>query len=126
MKKHTITAFILASSFLSAAAYAECEHRGHKQGGKNKQGAQHFKMVDANEDGKLSKEEMLNFHENKFTKMDSDGDGFITQDEMKSQMKMNRFMRMDTNNDGVITPDEMSARKDRKNGKGRAQNFDDE
>lgn len=136
MKKHTITALILAASVLSAGAYADCDKKGHKKGGDKRNGAKHFSMIDANDDGKLSKEEMINFHESHFTKMDSDGDGFITKEEMKANHKgknkgkKRHLMKMDANNDGEISDEEKAAykmeRKERKNGKGRSNDSDDD
>lgn len=92
MKKHTFTALILASTVLSAAAYAECDKKNHKKGHKN-HGAKQFMMIDKDDDGKLSKEEMQTFHESRFTKMDADGDGFVTKEEMKANHKANRKER---------------------------------
>ena len=111
MKKHTLTALFLASSVFSAAAYADCDGKGYKKGGHKKHGAKQFTMIDTNEDGKLSKEEMLQFHENHFTKIDADGDGFVSKEEMKAQHKgkKKRFMKMDTNNDGVVSDEEKAA-----------------
>lgn len=134
MKKRTITALILASSVLSAAAYADCD-KGHKKGGHKKHGAKHFSMIDSNDDGKLSKEEMLNFHESHFTKMDTDGDGFISKKEMKANYKekhkgkKKHLIKMDTNNDGEISDEEKAAykmeRKERKEKRERAKDSDD-
>lgn len=87
MNKHTISAFLLASSVLSAAAYADGHNKDDKKHGHKNHGAKHFSMIDENDDGKLSKEEMLNFHERHFTKMDADGDGFISKEEMKAKYK---------------------------------------
>jgi Ca2+-binding EF-hand superfamily protein len=108
MKKRTITALILATSVLSAAAYAECGNKSHKKGHKN-HGAKKFMMIDANDDGKLSKEEMQTFHENHFMKMDTDKDGFITKEEMKAGHKAKQ-----------------EGKKDRKDGKQNPKNSDDE
>jgi Ca2+-binding EF-hand superfamily protein len=129
MKKHTLTALILASSVLSAAAYADCD-KGHKKSGDKKRGAKHFSMIDSNDDGKLSKEEMLNFHEGHFTKMDSDGDGFISKEEMKAKEKhkgkKKHLMKMDTNKDGEISDEEKAAYKmERKEKKERANGSED-
>lgn len=126
MKKHTLAVLFLASSVLSAAAYAECDEKGHKKGGHKKHGAKHFTMIDTNEDGKLSKEEMLQYNENHFTKVDADGDGFISKDEMKAQHKgkKKRFMKMDTNNDGEVSDEEKAAFKEKR--KNRKADTDDE
>lgn len=46
-----------------------------------------FNMLDANSDGKVSKEEFNSTHEKMFTEMDADKDGFVTKDEKKSWYK---------------------------------------
>jgi Ca2+-binding EF-hand superfamily protein len=104
MNKLTITAILLSISFVSASAYAgmgsgqKCnKHKGHKQ----------FSLIDTNNDGSLSKEEVLNFHEQHFILMDADADGLVTKEEMKTYRKKQHFMRMDSNKDGVISEDEM-------------------
>lgn len=138
MKKRTITALILAASVLSAGAYADCDKKGHKKGGDKRNGAKYFSMIDANDDGKLSKEEMINFHESHFTKMDSDGDGFISKEEMKAnhkgkgkhEGKKRHLKQMDTNNDGEISDEEKAAykmeRKERKEKRQRSNDSDDD
>lgn len=132
MKKRTITALILATSVLSAAAYADCD-KGHKKGGQKKHSAKHFSMIDTDEDGKLSKEEMLNFNEGHFNKMDADGDGFISKEEMKAKRKgkhkgkRKNLMMMDTNNDGEISDEEKAAyKKERKEKRERSNDSDDD
>lgn len=53
---------------------------GGKQGG-------YMKMMDADEDGKISKEEFIKAHEAKFDKMDANDDGVLEADEMKMHHK---------------------------------------
>lgn len=48
-----------------------------------KEGKCGMKMMDANEDGAVSKKEFMQHHEDKFTKKDKNADGKLTQDEMK-------------------------------------------
>lgn len=59
----------------------------HHEKGKRFAGKMHDKMmekVDADGDGKVSKEEFIDAHTAKFEKMDADGDGFLTDEEMKA------------------------------------------
>jgi Ca2+-binding EF-hand superfamily protein len=94
MNKLTITAILLSLSIVSAASYAG-------MGGKQ------FSRMDSNNDGSLSKEELLSFHQQRFTSMDADADGLVTKEEMKNHRQTKRFMRMDSNKDGVISEEEM-------------------
>lgn len=57
------------------------KHRGH--GG-------HFKRVDTNNDGKVSKAEAISAAEAAFTRADANGDGFVTQEEMRAAHKSHR------------------------------------
>lgn len=86
MNKLTITAILLSVSVASATAYAGMDG---KKGNKH-HGQKHFAMVDTNGDDALSKEEVLNFHEQRFTEMDADSDGLVTKKEMKSYRKEQR------------------------------------
>jgi Ca2+-binding EF-hand superfamily protein len=104
MKKLTITAILLSLSIVSAASYADIE--GYKNKGDSK-GHKHFTLMDSNNDGSLSKEELLSFHQQRFTSMDTDADGLVTKEEMKNHRQKKRFMRMDSNKDGVISEEEM-------------------
>ena len=84
-----------------------------------------FQIGDTNSDGIISKAEFLERQEEKFTRLDADGDGGITQREMdslKESLKDNVerrdfsghggkiFRRMDTNSDGVISEGEFLER----------------
>jgi Ca2+-binding EF-hand superfamily protein len=111
MNKLTITAIFLSFSVVSVASYAGMEgmhydgegykHKGHSKGHKT------FSLMDSNNDGLLSKEEVLSFHQQRFTLMDADADGLLTKEEMKNHRQKKRFMRMDSNQDGVISEEEM-------------------
>ncbi len=57
--------------------------------GKCGEGKCGMKMMDANEDGSISKEEFMQHHEKKFTEKDKNKDGQLTADEMK-MMKMKK------------------------------------
>lgn len=79
-------AAISALSIGSTAAIA-----GHHEGGEHK--GKMMERVDTDGDGKISKAEFMAKHESKFMKMDVNGDGFLSKDEMKeakSKMKEKR------------------------------------
>jgi len=92
--------------------------------------------ADTNADGKISREEFTAVMDQRFARLDKNGDGFITADEVSDMpargpgggvmaadadhdgkvshaeftaLATARFARLDTNGDGQITPDEMSA-----------------
>ena len=109
MNKLTISAILLSLSVASTAAYACMDNTGNKHQGKKHQGHKQFELMDADNDGAISKEEALNFHEQHFTSMDMDGDGVVTKEEMKAYRQKQRFMKIDTNNDGVISEDEFKS-----------------
>lgn len=46
----------------------------------------HFKMMDTDKDGKVSQKEWEDFHSKMFNNMDKNGDGFLSEDEMKPPM----------------------------------------
>jgi len=54
-----------------------------KKDGKAGEGKCGMEMMDADKDGKVSKEEFMTAHEKMFTKHDANGDGSIDADEMK-------------------------------------------
>ena len=55
---------------------------GHGKSCKNK-----MKKMDINEDGSVSKQEFMSHAEKKFAKKDKNGDGVLTEDEMKKKGK---------------------------------------
>ena len=84
-----------------------------------------FALMDADKDGKVTKEEYVNFHteyakkirEARFNQLDTNGDGKITRDEfMAVQMEEAkrigeaRWGRIDVNKDGAITEREFIKR----------------
>ncbi len=101
MNKKIIAAIVI--SITSTVAYAGIEHRsGHSFGMKK------FSLIDTNEDGSLSRDEVVSFHGQRFTDMDADNDGLVNKSEIKSYRKKQRFLGLDANKDGVITEDEMT------------------
>jgi Ca2+-binding EF-hand superfamily protein len=75
-----------------------------------------FDEIDANHDGKVTQAEIdawrqaqkAKREEAAFKRLDKNGDGAITKDEMFGRA-LARFDAIDTNHDGVISPDEMKA-----------------
>ena len=84
-----------------------------------------FALMDADQDGKVSKEEFMNFYmeyakknqDPRFNQLDTNGDGNISRDEfmaVKVKEAQNigavKFKRIDANKDGVISEEELSKR----------------
>ncbi|MDA0781062.1 MAG: EF-hand domain-containing protein [Rickettsiales bacterium] len=84
-----------------------------------------MKEVDKNKDGEISKAEFLEAKEEKFKKMDANGNGKLTEEEIKSyhenkkedraekkedrmENREGKFEDIDTNKDGKISKDEMT------------------
>ena len=87
-------AIIFSLTILMMSPLALADHHGGKGKGRphQKRGG-HFKMMDTNNDGKVSKDEFMARTTKRFTEMDANGDGFITKDEKKThrkKMKENR------------------------------------
>lgn len=79
-----------------------------------------FATIDTDKDGKVTKEEMMAFHQSRVAGTDADGDGFITADELAAHMKaeMNariderakaRVAAQDANGDGKLSAEELIA-----------------
>ena len=118
----------LAGTMLGGAAMAAQDAPQGRGGGM-------MMRADTNGDGSISRAEFTAQAEARFARMDKNGDGFITADEMGGKggrgggrlmaadtdhdgkvshaeftaMAAARFARMDANNDGEITADEMPA-----------------
>jgi len=86
-KKVIMSAVVAGVIGLSGLAYA-----GHHEGGEAKEGHKQCKKgghhmmekYDMDKDGAISKEEIMKVTEERFTKMDADHDGKVTQDEAKT------------------------------------------
>ncbi len=76
----------LSSGYMLAGKEGKC---GEGKCGMKMEGKCGMKMMDANEDGSISKEEFMQHHEKKFTEKDKNKDGQLTADEMK-MMKMKK------------------------------------
>jgi Ca2+-binding EF-hand superfamily protein len=73
----------------------------------------HFKEMDTNGDGMVSKTEFDAAHNRHFKEMDTNGDGQLSRDEMKAghkkmmeKAKDKHFEEADANHDGVLTREE--------------------
>jgi Ca2+-binding EF-hand superfamily protein len=141
MKHKNIAVLTLGSTFVLAAAGAlAVAGEGHGEHGKHGGGpAQHFfAEMDANKDGKVTREEAKSAGDRLFQKLDLDKDGTITEAEAQagmralgkeraearfdakdtnhdgklsaeeSKMPAERFTRIDANKDGFVTKDELS------------------
>jgi Ca2+-binding EF-hand superfamily protein len=73
-----LTAAVFALQALPA--FAESGPKGAKH---DKDG-RFLEKVDANKDGKISQDEYLNVHKERFTQMDANKDGFVTKEEGKA------------------------------------------
>ena len=78
MNKYVLTAAMaVALGMTSGMAMAE-----HHEGGDHK-GGKMMERIDTDGDGKISKAEFMAKHEEKFTQMDKNSDGFLTPEEIK-------------------------------------------
>ncbi|MCT4558285.1 MAG: EF-hand domain-containing protein [Pelagimonas sp.] len=107
-------AVVMAVGLAGAAqAFGGKDHggRGHKGG------LFMFEQMDLNNDGQITKEEMAQAKEKRFTDADADGDGFLTREELTAQAEKRNADRMtqridrmmshvDANEDGKISKDE--------------------
>jgi Ca2+-binding EF-hand superfamily protein len=77
--------------------------------------SKHFDQIDANHDGQVTVEELKAFHEQQraahWKKVDTDGDGRISRAEAQANAPRlaEQFDQLDANNDGFLTPDELAA-----------------
>lgn len=78
-----------------------------------------FEMIDADGDGKVTREEVDAFHEGQLEKFDTDGNGSLNADEyvammedFRRQMMLKSFERKDENGDGMLDKAEMGDRMD--------------
>lgn len=109
MNKLTASAFALAVTLASQAAYAHGDWKAE------------FNKADTNNDGKLSLVEVNAAGAEKFNKVDANKDGFITVDEKKAYIEANKdgdheqgdwkagFDKIDADKDGRISTAEANA-----------------
>lgn len=133
--RNLFLAAAFAGSMTGAAALAG-QAAPADQGTPGGRGAGMMMRADTNSDGKISRAEFAAMSEQRFTRMDKNGDGEVTADELGDMagrgpgggvmaadtdhdgkvshaeftaMATARFARMDANSDGEITADEMPA-----------------
>lgn len=68
---------------------------------------EHFEHLDTNRDGVLSEAEYQQFMKEAFKKLDKDGSGGLTLDEVETLLTPAQFKEVDRNDDGKITLDEL-------------------
>ncbi len=123
MTRAKLMSGVLAAALVmgGAAAYAGGK-MGHGMHGPR--AMMNFEEIDANSDGKITKEEIAAMGQAQFAKADTDGDGFLSLEEMNArglemakariEARSARMLeRMDTDKDGKLSQDEMQAMKDK-------------
>ena len=122
MNKPTILTMAASSLLLASAAAWACPPGGHGPMGGHGMGqmpGQHFKQMDTNGDGLVSKAEFDAYHEQRFKELDANRDGQVSAEEMdahhkakcqtqggKGAMMDEHFDAADANHDGALTATE--------------------
>lgn len=99
MKKELIK-LTLAIGIFSMPMISQAQTEGHKPQKKRPEPKELIKKMDANEDGKLSNDEVKGPLKENFQKVDSNKDGYITEEELiaaKKDRKENRPPRDNKN-----------------------------
>ena len=68
-----------------------------------------FTQIDANGDGKLTRDEVLAHSRTRFDRLDANHDGLVSPNEYGARL-VNMFARMDTNGNGILEGDELPRR----------------
>lgn len=77
--------------------------------------ARHFDVIDANRDGQVTADELRAFHQAQrgqhWKRLDTDGDGKVSKAEAQANAPrlFEHFAEVDANGDGFVTPEEMKA-----------------
>ncbi len=93
MKSSTLKTVVIVfgiALFMSNSSFGQPQGKERK---KPPTFEQLLKEMDANEDGKLSKDEVKGPLKDEFTKIDTDEDGFISEEELKKAPKPKRKER---------------------------------
>lgn len=69
---------------LAFASPAMAEDMDHHDGAHHQKGGMMFEKLDLNNNGEITREEFVAFHETKFTEIDKDASGVITPDEAEA------------------------------------------
>lgn len=119
MKKTLTFALVTGLAFGTTAAFADGAHRGH--------GEHFWNKLDADQDGKVTRDELKADISTRFAAVDANRDGKVTQDEAsqyfsakRDEMKQKfaeRLKEADANKDGKWSKDELSKMPERRFGK---------
>jgi hypothetical protein len=111
MKKAIVISILTALSGVAIAAAQPNDKPAH-EGGCGKGRMHHFEKIDANKDGKVTRDEMLTGITTHFDQADTNKDGTLSDAEQKAaheKRSAGRFAKEDKNGDGVLTQDELPA-----------------
>lgn len=114
----TATKILVASSAL-VALVGTAAIAGHHKGGPDRDGSRAERMIerlDADKDGRVTREEMVAAANARFTARDKDGDGIVSAEdreafraERRAERRTERFETIDADGDGMISKDEFAA-----------------
>lgn len=114
MKKAVLVSLMTALAG-STIAYAQAPAAPAQQtkGCDHGRGAHRFEKLDANQDGRVSRDEMLGSATERFDRADADKDGTLTPEERAAaheRFAEEHFKQADKNADGALTSDELPPR----------------
>jgi len=114
----TATKLLLVSSAL-VALVGTAAIAGHHKGGHDRDGSRAERMMerlDADKDGRVTRDEMVAAATQRFTARDKDGDGVISAEDRKAfraerraERRATRFDTIDADSDGMISKEEFTA-----------------